>query len=203
MRSAVFSGVLLLFAVFLIPAAGPPAQAVERTGSESGPVTETGPAVGADIPHDLTARDQYGTMQNFESVRGPRGAVLVFVRSADWCPFCQQQLIELGERGREIETFGYEIVTISYDPVEKLKAFTDKYEFTHTMLSDPDSEIISAFGIFNDTVSPSSDYYGIPHPAVFVVNARGVIQAKLMEESYKKRPTIEEILDSLVKTEHL
>ena len=28
--------------------------------------------------------DQNGTPQSFESIRGPRGAMLVFYRSADW-----------------------------------------------------------------------------------------------------------------------
>ena len=30
------------------------------------------------------AVDQYGKRQNFESLRGPKGLALLFVRSADW-----------------------------------------------------------------------------------------------------------------------
>ena len=43
----------------------------------------TGPAVGARIPA-FEGIDQEGRRQTFETVRGPRGAVLVFYRSADW-----------------------------------------------------------------------------------------------------------------------
>ncbi len=44
---------------------------------------KTGPAVGQRVPaFQLT--DQNGKPQTFETLRGPKGLVLVFVRSADW-----------------------------------------------------------------------------------------------------------------------
>jgi len=39
--------------------------------------------VGSKIPA-FEARDQKGMVQTFESIRGPKGAFLVFYRSADW-----------------------------------------------------------------------------------------------------------------------
>ena len=39
--------------------------------------------VGSKIPA-FEARDQKGKVQTFESIRGPKGAFLVFYRSADW-----------------------------------------------------------------------------------------------------------------------
>jgi hypothetical protein len=44
---------------------------------------KTGPAVGSRIP-EFEATDQNGGRQTFESLRGPKGLVLMFVRSADW-----------------------------------------------------------------------------------------------------------------------
>jgi copper chaperone CopZ len=43
----------------------------------------TGPAVGAAIPA-FTAVDQHGKTRRFEDLRGPKGLVLLFYRSADW-----------------------------------------------------------------------------------------------------------------------
>jgi len=43
----------------------------------------TGPAVGARIPA-ISALDHTGKTQTFDSLRGPNGLVLEFVRSADW-----------------------------------------------------------------------------------------------------------------------
>jgi len=47
------------------------------------PPTSTGPAVGRRIPA-FRAPDQNGRMQDFNSIKGPQGAALYFMRSADW-----------------------------------------------------------------------------------------------------------------------
>jgi hypothetical protein len=47
------------------------------------PATPSGPAVGARIPA-FQAPDQSGKVHSFDTLRGPNGLVLEFVRSADW-----------------------------------------------------------------------------------------------------------------------
>jgi hypothetical protein len=47
------------------------------------PVEQRGIAVGEKIPA-FEAVDQFGRTQTFESLVGPKGLVLLFVRSADW-----------------------------------------------------------------------------------------------------------------------
>lgn len=44
---------------------------------------DPGPAVGHRLPA-FEAVDQEGRRRTFESLRGPRGLVLLFFRSADW-----------------------------------------------------------------------------------------------------------------------
>lgn len=44
---------------------------------------EFGLAIETKIP-EFQARDQHGTLQTFQSLRGPRGLVMTFVRSVDW-----------------------------------------------------------------------------------------------------------------------
>ena len=44
---------------------------------------EVGPKVGEQIPA-FQARDQFGRHQTLSSLTGPKGLVLLFVRSADW-----------------------------------------------------------------------------------------------------------------------
>lgn len=46
-------------------------------------LSKLGPQVGERVP-DFSLRDQTGTMRTLESVMGPKGAMLVFNRSADW-----------------------------------------------------------------------------------------------------------------------
>lgn len=47
------------------------------------PVDALGPQPGARVP-DFTADDQAGRTHTLKSLLGPKGAMLVFSRSADW-----------------------------------------------------------------------------------------------------------------------
>ena len=46
-------------------------------------VEKLGPQVGAKVP-SFSLTDQAGRSQTLQSVMGPKGAILVFFRSADW-----------------------------------------------------------------------------------------------------------------------
>ena len=46
-------------------------------------VSKLGPQVGERVP-DFSLPDQTGRVRNLESIMGTRGAMLVFLRSADW-----------------------------------------------------------------------------------------------------------------------
>jgi len=43
----------------------------------------SGPEIGKTVP-EFSAPDQTGKTQNLKSIMGPKGALLVFYRSADW-----------------------------------------------------------------------------------------------------------------------
>ena len=46
-------------------------------------VSKLGPQVGERVP-DLNLKDQSGKSWTLQSIMGPKGAMLVFFRSADW-----------------------------------------------------------------------------------------------------------------------
>jgi hypothetical protein len=46
-------------------------------------VSKLGPQVGERVP-DFSLKDQNGRTQTLQSIMGPKGAMLVFIRSADW-----------------------------------------------------------------------------------------------------------------------
>jgi hypothetical protein len=46
-------------------------------------VSKLGPQVGQRVPA-FSLNDQAGRIQTLESIMGPKGAMLVFLRSADW-----------------------------------------------------------------------------------------------------------------------
>ena len=46
-------------------------------------VAKLGPQVGDKVP-DFSLPDQTGTVRTLRSIMGPKGAMLLFIRSADW-----------------------------------------------------------------------------------------------------------------------
>lgn len=102
--------------------------------------------------------------------------------------------MELERLADQLRTRGYRICSISYDSVDVLREFADRRRITYPMLSDPDSSIIRAFGLFNETIQPSTRDYGIPHPALFFVDRAGTVVRKYMEERYYHRRTLATIL---------
>ena len=46
-------------------------------------VSKLGPQVGERVP-DFSLKDQTGKTQTLQSIMGPKGVMLVFIRSADW-----------------------------------------------------------------------------------------------------------------------
>ncbi len=46
-------------------------------------LSRLGPQVGERVP-DFSLKDQNGNTETLQSIMGPKGAMLVFIRSADW-----------------------------------------------------------------------------------------------------------------------
>jgi cytochrome oxidase Cu insertion factor (SCO1/SenC/PrrC family) len=60
-----------------------PVRALPQPAAAAVDVERLGPKVGETLP-DFTLPDQHGTNRSLKSLIGPKGAILVFFRSADW-----------------------------------------------------------------------------------------------------------------------
>ena len=95
----------------------------------------------------------------------------------------------------EFEAAGVNLYVLSYDEVDALADFKKAHGTTFTMLSDPDSEIIRAFGILNTTIAEDDHpWYGIPFPGVYVIDSAGIIIEKFFENNFTVRPGPEQLL---------
>ena len=160
-------------------------------------VQTLGPQLGARVP-DFTLSDQTGRPRPLQSLMGPKGLMLVFSRSADWCPYCKTQLAELQTRRAALEKQGIGVAAITYDPVPILADFAKRRHITFPLLSDPGSATIKRFGILNTTVPESNQQaYGIPFPGTFMLDPRGVVTARFFEQAYQERNTVGSILARL------
>ena len=153
-----------------------------------------GPKVGAVAPSlDGTVAV---TADGVTPAAAENGRVLVFVRSADWCPFCKTQLVELEEIAGPLSEAGWALEAISYDSPEILSEFATDNDLTFTLRADEGSAVTTEFGLLNTDVREGSRSYGIPHPAVVFIRDKGTVAAVLREEGYRTRPSIDAITEA-------
>jgi peroxiredoxin len=156
--------------------------------------SEIGLRAGQKAP-DFSARDQFGKIQSLETLKGSKGTVLLFYRSADWCPYCKGQLIQLQAAKERFEKQGIELAGISYDSVGILKYFSDRKKIDFPLLSDPDSRIIRMYQVLNaEAVGPNA---GMARPGYFFIDTEGVIREKFFEARYRERLTGNTVLAKL------
>jgi len=154
---------------------------------------DIGPAVGAKIPA-FKALDKTGAAKTYADVTGKNGTVLVFVRSAAWCPFCQVQMIDINRISADLNKRGYTLAALSYDAPEVLATFAKQRAISYTLLSDQKSEMIDAFDIRDPQYPAGNMAHGVPKPAIFVIDAQGVVKAKLAEDGYRVRPLVDAMM---------
>lgn len=102
--------------------------------------------------------------------------------------------MQLDRKREEFEKRGINVAAISFDPVAVLDHFAKRTGVKLTLLSDPQSEVIRAFGILNQNVAKDHQFYGIPNPGDYLIDENGVVKAKFFEERYADRYTAGQIL---------
>ncbi len=158
------------------------------------PFAQVGLNVGQKAPA-FSARDQFGAEQTLDSLKGAKGTVLLFYRSADWCPYCKGQLIQLQAAKARFEKQGIKLAGISYDSVDILKYFSDRRKIEFPLLSDPDSKIIRMYQVLNsEAIGPNQ---GMARPGYFFIDTEGVIREKFFEAKYRERLTGNGVLSKL------
>ena len=168
--------VIMLALLALLPLTGVDAGDARRTPA----VSVAGPAIGTAIP-EFSGTDQDGTRWTFATLRGPKGAVIYFHRSADWCIYCKMELIELEKSRASLTKNGYSLVAVSFDSAASLKAFAGERGIHFPLLSDPGSQIIRSFGLLDESVAPGSPAYGVPVHGALLVDETGVVRSRFFD----------------------
>lgn len=66
--------------------------------------------------------------------------------------------------------------------------------FRYSLLADPESKIIKAFGLLNPNTRPGTLVHGMAFPGVYIVNVEGIVQQKIFNKSYRQRMAPETVL---------
>jgi peroxiredoxin len=166
---------------------------------------------GAAAPNPVV-RGLDGASMALDKVLNGEPTILVFYRGS-WCPYCVKHLSELQQVKDELSGMGWNIVGISPDKPENLKAAMEKAETDYTLVSDSDMTAAKAFGVafqVQDDTLRKYKGYGIslnqasgkshnqlPVPSVFAIDAEGKIRYVYTNPDYKVRLSGEELLQAL------
>ncbi|WP_259366845.1 peroxiredoxin family protein [Colwellia sp. BRX8-7] len=155
-----------------------------------------GPKVGDKAPA-LTVTDATKSVVNIADLTAEKGLIILFFRSADWCPFCKRHLIEFNEYADKFKALGYGVAAISYDSTDILNGFSKAHQLTYPLLSDQAAATVKAYGILNKDYQMGDNNYGIPYPGVVIINPAGTIFHKYFFEGYRKRVNFVDLYQQL------
>jgi peroxiredoxin len=152
--------------------------------------------IGENIPV-IHISDATGNDFDLNSAIAQKPTMLIFYRGG-WCPYCNKQLSGLQEIESELKKMGYQIIAISTDSPDNLKASANKNKLAYTLLSDADLNVSKQFGLAYkaptayDKILPTSSGGKnvdklLPVPSVFIISKKGNIRFEYINVDIKQR----------------
>jgi thioredoxin-dependent peroxiredoxin len=143
--------------------------------SETDSGTDTAPArlSPGDPAPDFTLPDADGNQVALSAYRGRR--VIVYCYPAALTPGCTTQAIDFTEAAGDLAEAGLDIIGISPDEPEKLLKFREKEKLGITLVSDPDKQVLKAYGAFGPKKLYGKEVVGVIR-STFIIDADGAIE---------------------------
>ena len=190
-----------------------------RSGHADSPIAESAtdvqPLGSGEAAPRFVVRDVNGKRVDFDPAELERPAVIITFRGG-WCPYCNLHLSELRHVMAELTALDVNVMFLSGDRPDQLYASLDDQTqddvdgLGYRILSDADANAAIALGIAfrskadlaqrltlrgNDIADSSLGRHGVlPVPAVFVIDADGVIRYAYANADYKMRLPGDELL---------
>jgi peroxiredoxin Q/BCP len=138
-------------------------------------------AVGDPAP-DFTLPDADGKPVSLSDYRGRR--VIVYFYPAASTPGCTKQACDFRDSLADLGDAGLDVLGISPDKPAKLAKFRDEEGLTFSLLSDPNKEVLTAWGVFGEKQMYGKTVTGVIR-STFVVDPDG----KIEQAQYNVRAT--------------
>lgn len=149
-----------------------------------------GTAEGAHAPgFRLPARAD--TIVSLIHLRKKGAVVIAFVRSLEWDPFSHQLVRILQSKMDSLRAANVNVVAIHGYGKEQNGAWQDSLKLTFPLLADEACAVMRGYDVF--------DRGSLPRPAVFVVDAAGVIRLRKVFEELSVSPDISPIMEVIAR----
>jgi peroxiredoxin Q/BCP len=138
-------------------------------------------AVGDAAP-DFTLSDADGKPVSLSDYRGRR--VIVYFYPAASTPGCTKEACDFRDSLADMVDAGLDVIGISPDTPAKIAKFRDAEGLNFPLLSDPDKEVLTAWGAFGEKKMYGKTVTGVIR-STFVIDGDG----KIEEAQYNVRAT--------------
>ncbi|MEV6285727.1 thioredoxin-dependent thiol peroxidase [Kribbella sp. NPDC051770] len=125
-----------------------------------------------DAAPEFTLPDADGKEVSLSDLRGRN--VIVYFYPAAMTPGCTKQACDFRDSLDSLAAAGYAVLGISPDKPAKLQKFREHDGVTFPLLSDPDKEVLSAYGAFGEKTMYGKKVTGVIR-STFVVDGEGKI----------------------------
>lgn len=105
---------------------------------------------------------------------------------------CTTEALDFKERYEDFQKLGAEVVGISKDSVKANKNFKEKYDLPFLLLSDVETKVSEAYGVYKEKSMYGKKYMGIVR-STFVIDAESNIAKEFI--NVKVKGHAQEVLD--------
>ena len=161
---------------------------------------------------DFKAKDQNGNEIILKELRKKGPVVIVFYRGY-WCPYCNKELKRLQDSLQYITERGAQLIAITPEGDTGIDSTVAKTGATFPIIYDEGMKIADSYHVsfkVEDRTVARYKNAGIdllknnnqkaamlPVPAVYVINKEGTVTFRYFDEDYRKRISVQEILNAL------
>ncbi|MFC4053359.1 thioredoxin-dependent thiol peroxidase [Actinomadura syzygii] len=126
-----------------------------------------------DVAPDFELPDADAAPVSLASLRGKR--VILYFYPAALTPGCTKEAVDFQGSLGDLEAAGVAVIGISPDKPAKLAKFREKEGLTFPLLSDPDAEVLRAYGAYGEKKLYGRTVVGVIR-STFLVDADGKIE---------------------------
>jgi peroxiredoxin Q/BCP len=145
---------------------------MHRRTRKGSPVTENSRLQVGDKAPAFSLADADGNTVSLDDYRGRK--LVVYFYPAASTPGCTKEACDFRDNLSELNEAGLDVVGISPDKPAKLAKFRDAEALTFPLLSDPDRDVLTAWGTYGEKKMYGKTVLGVIR-STFVVDEKGTI----------------------------
>ena len=127
-----------------------------------------------DIAPDFTLPTIDGKVRLSEELEKAEKGVVVYFYPKAMTPGCTTEACDFRDSENSLKSAGYRVIGISPDKVESLEKFTNRDNLNFPLASDPDREVMKAYGAYGEKMNYGKLIQGVIR-STFVVNTDGTV----------------------------